>query len=89
MSTSYFVRFLRDKNDPVYQKNLAAFKACFAADIDPPEKLWEYFNNEADFEGPLEIEFEPREWSDEDYDGCEIDISDIPEGVKTIRFYYG
>ena len=88
MSTS--VILLRSKDDPTYQKNLKVLTACQDAGIDPPKEVDEYFGGygiDDDLEAPLEIAFEPREWSDESSEGFEIDIDDLPKGVKTIRFY--
>ncbi len=87
MSTS--IVLLRDKKDLQYQKNLKVLISCQEADIDPPKEVDDYFggdgvDNDPDF--PLEIEFKPREWSDEMAEGVEIDVDKLPPGVKTIRF---
>lgn len=87
MSTS--VVLLRDKNDPTYQQYLKVLVACKESGIDPPKVVDEYFGGDGidnDPEAPLEIKFEPREWSNEYSTGCEIDIDSLPKGVKTIRF---
>ena len=85
MSTS--IKLLRDKNDMQYQKFLKILNACIEARINPPKEVDDYFGGEDDPEYPLEIQFDAREWSDEACNGLEIDIADLPDGVKTIRFY--
>lgn len=90
MGMSTHVTLLRDKNDEEYQKMLKIMKACKEADIDPPRDVDFYFGGDGidgDLEYPLEIEFEPRKWEDISSEGFEIDIDDLPSGVKTIRFY--
>ena len=88
MSTS--VVLLRSKEDPTYQKYLKILLACKETDIDPPKEVDDYFGGDGvdnDPETPLEIDFEPRQWSNEYAEGYEVDIDSLPEGVKTIRFY--
>lgn len=92
MGMSTTVVLLRSKNDPTYKKNLAVLEACKKVDIDPPKEIDEYFGGDGidnDPETPLEIDFEPREWSNDYAQGYEIDIDidKLPKGVKTIRFY--
>jgi len=83
---STHVKLLRDKSDPTYQKNLKVFLACQEAGIDPPPTIDEYFSD-GDPESPLELDFKPREWYGYSEQGFEIDLNELPPGVKTIRFY--
>ncbi len=90
MSMSSHVVFLRDRNDPQYQKFLKVLLACREAGIDLPERVDDYFGGEgvdSDPETPLQTPFEPREWSGNMSEGFEINIDEIPAGVKTIRFF--
>lgn len=90
MSMSSRVIFLRDKNDSQYQKFLQILLACKNAGIDPPKEIDDYFGGDGignDPETPLQISFEPRNWKGDMSEGFEIDIDEIPSGVKTIRFY--
>ncbi|MDY6862954.1 MAG: hypothetical protein SV062_08195 [Thermodesulfobacteriota bacterium] len=90
MGMSASVVLLRSKDDPVYQKYLKILMSCKEADINPPKEVDDYFGGDGidnDPETPLEIDFNPREWSDEYAEGYEIDIDSLPKGVKTIRFY--
>ena len=93
MTTHLHVVLLRDENDPQYQKYLAVLNACIAAGIDdmPPE-VDEYFGGDGmdnDPAYPLEIDFKPNEWykPNESEEGYDIDVRQLPEGVKTIRVY--
>lgn len=90
MSMSTDITLLRDKNDPTYQKNLKVFLACKEAGATLPKEIDDYFGGwgfDNNIESPLEIPFKPREWSEGDSEGYEIDIDSLPQGVTTIRFY--
>jgi hypothetical protein len=90
MSMSTHISFLRDKNNEQYQKNLKVLMACKDAGFDPPPEIDEYFGNDGidcDPEYPLEIDGTAREYETQYRSGYEVDLDDIPEGVKTIRFY--
>lgn len=87
MSMSTHVVFLRDKNDPKHQEKVRVLKACMEAGVELPQKINDYFDGSDDEDLPLEIEYEAREWEDSYRSGYEINIDEIPEGVKTIRFY--
>ena len=89
MSMDSSVVLLRDKNNPEYKKKLKVLMACKEAKISPPDEIDEYFGwegRDCDPEYPLEIVFEPREYYEDMEGGFEIDIDELPEGVKTIRF---
>ena len=90
MGMSTHIRLLRDRNDSDYQKNLKVLLACKEAEVELPKEVDEYFGGfgtDANPEEPLEIEFEAREWGNDCSQGYEIDIVDLPKGVRTIRFY--
>jgi len=90
MGMTASVVLLRSKDDPTYKKYLSVLKACQDAGIDLPKEVDEYFGGDGidnNPEAPLEIDFEPKEWSNEYAEGYEINIDDLPDGVKTIRFY--
>lgn len=85
MSMSTHVVFLRSADDPTYQKYLKIYRACEEAGLVAPPEVTSYFEDGE--EGPLEVRCYPREWNDDMQQGYEIDVSDIPEGVKIIRFW--
>ena len=84
------VILLRDRHSSTYQRYLPILMACKNADIDPPPEVNDYFGGDGvdcDPEYPLEIEFQSKAWKDDYNEGFEIDLSELPDGVKTIRFY--
>jgi len=91
MGMSTHVLFLRDVNDLIYQKYLKIFLACKESDIPPPLIVDNYFGGDGvdnNIEFPLKIECALHRWDNsKDSEGFEIDLNEIPEGVKTIRFY--
>ncbi len=81
---------LRDRHGSTYQKYLKILMACKEADIDPPPDVDKFFGGNGiddDPDYPLEIDFQPKAWKDDYNEGFEIDLSELPDGVKTIRFY--
>ncbi len=80
------IDFYRDGSNPEHQKKVAALDACLEAGVEPPVAIMEYFEG-YDEMNPLLIPFKPRRIDDENMDGFEIDIDEIPEETKTIRFY--
>ena len=87
MSMNTRVVLLRDKADFEHQKKVKVLRACVEAGVDMPEEIEKYFASTHDEDLPLEVDFEARKWGDDYRQGFEIDIVDLPEGVKTIRFY--
>ena len=84
---STHIMLLRDPADMDYQNKLNVLYACQKAEIEIPKEIDDYFGGEEDPDYPLEIQYEPDEWSDEGREGFEIELSKLPEGVKRIRFY--
>ena len=87
MSMSTEVVFLRDKNGKKHQAMLKVLRACVEGGIDTPAEVDNYFGGDDNEDYPLEVNFKAREWISEYGNGYELDIDEIPEGVKTIRFY--
>lgn len=87
------IELLRSKNDPTYQKYLKVLLACQDAGIDNiPKEVDNYFGGDGidnDPEFPLEIKFQPDEWSDVKMSrvGFEINLNNLPKGVEVIRIY--
>jgi len=90
MNSSMNVVLLRDKEDSTYKKYLNILLSCKECDINPPAEVDKYFGGGGaynDPEYPLEMDFKLKEWGNDYVQGYEIDVTDLPEGVKTIRFY--
>jgi hypothetical protein len=87
MGMSTHVVFLRDGNDEEHQKKVKVLKACIDANVAIPKEILDYFDGSYDPDVALEINFKAREWGDHYRSGYEVDLDEIPEGVKTIRFY--
>ena len=94
MSISTEVIGLTDPEDPTYKKMLALKRAFDAAGGDPgkyPKVLVDYYAargaDPCDEESALEVQLPLRDWSTEMREGYELDVADIPPGLKTIRFF--
>ena len=88
MGPTVSVLFLRDKNNEEYQKKLKVFKSCLDAGVEIPKEVDDYFGGkgkENNIEEPLHVDFGAFDYDPDK--GYEIDVDDIPSGVKTIRFF--
>lgn len=74
-----------------YRKKLQAYRACFAAGIDPPYELVEFFDDLSPDHVPtdgIEVTVKDAVSGDVEYGrGATIDLSKLPEGVERIRIY--
>lgn len=80
--------------DEKWKRMKAAYDACVAAGLGPPQEVWDFFNGEAPDEGGVVVPEEQlescgaiREYSAESCGGYEILIDKLPEGVKVVRVY--
>lgn len=82
--------------DENYRKMKNVHDACEAADIPVPDEVFNFFQGNTPDPAGLVISLDSpynggtdiaREWSSDNGSGYEIDVSKIPFGVKTIRFY--
>ena len=90
MGMSTHILLLKSKHDLEYKKNLKVLLACQEAGVKLPKEIDEYFGGNGvdnNPEYPLELDFEPTKWKGKYKEGYEIDVSKIPSGTKTIRFY--
>jgi len=91
MGMSTHVVGLRPPDDD-FNKMKAIWDACEAAGVCPPGDVLEFFDHEKPDPMGVEVSLTgrppiAREWSGGEARGYEVDIADLPEGVKTIRFY--
>lgn len=63
------------------------WEACEDQGINPPSEVMDFFDGINPNPAGVEIEIPHREYNGNMESGIEIDIGDIPEHCKTIRFY--
>lgn len=95
MSMSMHVKGFRP-GDEKWHRMKSVYDACKAAHIPMPAEVNEFFNFETPDEKGVEIELGASygkndvcctPYSGNGESGFEIDIAQVPEGVKMIRFY--
>ena len=78
-------------NDPEYQKHKKIFDVCTAAEVSLPVETEQYFKGCDVPEEKLQVKLlygvHYKEWSADMQEGFEVDITTLPQGVRTIRFY--
>lgn len=76
--------------DAKWKKMKAAYEACQAAGIDPPEELDDFFGGEAPDEAGVLVDLVESkiatEWEGEMDSGYQVDIKKLPKDVTVIRF---
>ena len=67
----------------------AAYDACEIANIDPPDEVLGFFNDEEPDDKGVIVELEDiaDRWASESAAGYEINLSNLPNDIKIIRFY--
>ena len=79
--------------DEKWNKMKVAYDACRSAGVEPPPDVSAFFNHEPpDDEGVRVYLTEgknpvAKEWKNNDYDGYQIAIADLPKNITHIRFY--
>lgn len=76
--------------DEQWKKMKAAWDACAAAGIDPPDEVIDFFDGENPGDSPgkeVDINNGVTGWQAEGRDGYEVDITALPPGVRFVRFY--
>jgi len=76
--------------DEKWQKMKAIWDACTAADTEPPEAVYDFFEGETPDAAGVQVDLKgkaAKEWSNEWAQGYEINIKDLPKDVTIIRFY--
>lgn len=73
--------------DQRFNEMKAIWDACEAGNIAPPEEVYKFFGHERPTANGLTVGIDARDWCDDYRQGLEIDIADLPPGVKTLRFY--
>ena len=76
--------------DEKYKKMLAIKEQCDGLGISYPSEVDDFFDGEVDPSGEgyeVDLDDIATEWNDAHRQGLQIDVSNIPESVKIIRFY--
>ena len=76
--------------DEKYEKMLAIARQCNELEIKHPDEVSDFFSDVAEpEERGYEVDFEDiiTDWRDDTREGFELNVSEIPENVKVIRFY--
>lgn len=86
MSMSTHVVGFRPPDDK-YQRMRAVYEACTAAGTSTPREVLEFFEGEEPSENGTIVEIKSYPYKGDMCEGLEVDITDLPRGVKVIRFY--
>ena len=77
--------------DDKWNKMKTIYEACEEFGIQVPKEVLRFFRDGSPSDPGLAIRLSDngpaREWRNADWEGYELDVADIPEDVKTIRFY--
>jgi len=78
-------------DDPTYKKHFNVLRACIEADISElPKETADYFGSSTPYYElaveKLEVKIPKHVIQEDMVDGYDIIVSEIPEGVKIIRF---
>lgn len=85
MSTSIYVLFVKPP-DERWQQMKTIYDTCTAAGVPVPREVVSFFEGDTPDPSGVIVRGPSREWSDSYRSGLEIDVSDIPSDVKTVRF---
>jgi len=96
MGMSTHIRAFIPETDPEFQKHKKVLLICIEADVSLPKETSEYFGggdipHESLLEDKLEIALSKGthfiDYTSEDSEGYEVDLTKLPEGVTKLRFY--
>ena len=73
--------------DERYKRLVNAWNALEEAGLPPTPELERFFDGAEPDPAGIEVELTLREWHDRSAQGYELEVAEIPDGVKTIRFY--
>jgi hypothetical protein len=76
--------------DQKWKEMKAIWDACTKAGVDIPDAVDEFFDGEDPGDKPgdeVVLGAAVKEWSVDEQDGYELDLSKLPPDVKFIRFY--
>lgn len=69
----------------------AARDACVAADVEIPEEISDFFEDQEPDEAGVEVQLDEaegvKEYRADGADGFELEVAKLPKDVKIVRFY--
>jgi hypothetical protein len=93
MSRSTYVHGFIPPDDR-FQKMLGVYRACEKAGVPIPEEVEDFFNGEPPDEAGVKISLTcgstyknaVKEYNDDDTQGYEVDLTQLPKDIKILRF---
>jgi hypothetical protein len=74
--------------DERFMKMKQIWDNCTELDVQIPANVYDFFDGCAPDENGMEVEIKHDEWDDGDMSaGIEINVDNIPDNVKVIRFF--
>jgi hypothetical protein len=73
--------------DETWQQMKAAWDACETAGVPIPDAVYDFFDGEPPDPEGVVVSIPFRDWKGDMESGYEVDVADLPEHVKTIRFW--
>lgn len=73
--------------DALWYKHKAVWDACVAANVQVPQITLEFFGGTSPDPAGISVPVPIRAWAADMQEGFEIDVSEIPSSVITLRFY--
>ena len=73
--------------DEKWQKMKAAWDACKAAEIEPPDEVQRFFEYTEPDPNGVEVKLPLADWSRDGAKGVEVYLDQVSKDVKVIRFY--
>lgn len=86
MGINIHVKGFKIPNERWYEMK-AIWDTCVKAKVDIPLQVLHYFGDDEPYESGVQVDIPYTEWSDDYRDGIEIQISDLPSDLTSIRFY--
>jgi hypothetical protein len=85
MST-YVMAFKGQDEEWSNMKNV--YEACQKANIAVPEEVMEFFENKKPsiYGANVDIKSATSKWNEDMQEGLEVDLTELPDGVRFIRF---
>jgi len=73
--------------DEKWLKMKEVWDVCRAAGFDPPDEVYDFFEGQDPDDKGMAVEIPHEEWAADMDQGVEIEVANIPDKVKIIRFY--